>query len=116
MPTEIQLQSALLLEAPRVLTSARLFRRNVGAARFKGHVVQFGIPGQCDLYAITRASIHVEVELKLWMGRLRPAQIEWKSFCESWGVRWVLLQSWKQESVDQTVRRWIYELQSSLNG
>jgi hypothetical protein len=93
-PSEAQLKSAFLLAAPVALPNLRLFVRDVGAARMRGgHVVRFGVKGQCDLWGLTRQSLHIELELKRHDGRLSPDQLRWSEWCATWGVRWVLLKA-----------------------
>jgi len=110
---ESTIQDAFLLAAPRLLPSVRLFRRNVGVAQLTGgHVVRFGIKGQCDVYGLVRGGGHLEVELKSKTGRLSPEQQAWAKFCRSWGVPHVVLWPLAGESVEQTVARWCAELSS----
>jgi hypothetical protein len=109
---ESSLQTALLLAAPARLPALRLFRRNIGAARMGGDfVVRFAIPGQCDLYGITRGGGHIEVELKSLKKPLSPEQKAWGVWCVEWGVPHVVLRSADGETVEQTVGRWCVELE-----
>jgi len=114
-PLESKLQTALLLAAPRELPDLRLFRRNVGSGQFvdyagHGRVVQFGIAGQADLYTIARGGMHTEVELKSATGTLSTEQKKWADFCHAWGVPHIVLKAKKDETVEETVRRWCTEL------
>ncbi|RMG17749.1 MAG: hypothetical protein D6729_08280 [Deltaproteobacteria bacterium] len=62
---------------PRVFgtrSDMRLWRANVGAARFGRHVVKFGIPGQADLTGILPGGIRLEIEVKGPTGRQSPQQ------------------------------------------
>lgn len=114
-PTESQLQQALLLAAPIGLPSWRLFRRNIGSATMRGGFeVKFGIKGQCDLYGLIRGGQHVEIELKAAGKRIKPGsdQDQWRAWCVSWGVPHVVLTGLKNETVDDTVFRWINELRA----
>jgi hypothetical protein len=115
--TESQLQVKLLLVAPERFPDLRLFRRNVGSARMQGgHVVQFAIPGQCDLYGVTRGGkCHLEVELKAAGKRLEPDQKNWASWCASWGIPHIVLTGGKDETVEETVDRWCDELRELLS-
>lgn len=116
-PSEAQLQTAFLLAAPAALPTLRLFRRNIGVARLHGgHVVRFGVPGQSDLWGVTRGGVHLEVECKAYGGRLSPDQLRWSEWCATWGIRWVLLKAWKGETSEQTVERWVYEVRMALDG
>jgi hypothetical protein len=85
---------------------------NVGAARalHGGHVVQYGIAGQCDLYGLVRGGHHIECELKSARGVLNPEQESWMNWCIAWGVPHLVLKAVKGESIDQTVSRWCEEL------
>lgn len=113
---ESQLQTAFLLAAPARLPAVRLFRRNVGAARMHGDVVvRFAIPGQCDLYGITRGGGHVEVELKSLKKPLSVEQKAWAAFCKEWGIPHTVLRSLAGETVKQTVDRWCVELKRLID-
>jgi hypothetical protein len=105
---EITLQGLLLLRAPFALPELRLFRRNVGGGRLQGgHVVKFGIKGQCDLYGLVRGGRHLEIELKASAGELSDKQEAWRTFCDGWGVPWVALYEYPNETKEETVERWI---------
>lgn len=111
MSLESQLQSALLLAAPARIPDLRLFRRNIGEAKLKGgYTVQFGIPGQCDLYGITRGGVHLEVELKGLKTPLSVEQRVWKDWCDEWQIPHIVLRAGKDETVKETVDRWCREL------
>jgi hypothetical protein len=110
MSLESQLQAVLLLVAPKRFPTLRLFRRNVGAAKMHGVTVRFAIPGQCDLYGITRNGGHLEVELKAAGKRLSPDQRAWAAWCAEWEVPHIVLIAEKEETVEQTVERWCREL------
>lgn len=114
MNLESQLQVRLLLVAPERLPALRLFRRNIGSATLRGFKVQFAIPGQCDLYGITRGGGHLEIELKSASGSLKPDQRIWKSWCEEWRVPHVVLHAEKRETIEETVDRWCLELRDLL--
>lgn len=123
MTLESSLQVALLLAAPRELPDLRLFRRNIGAVRFMGgqptsskRAVQFGIAGQSDLYALVRGGMHIEIELKAASAPKRPPpdQEAWANWCKSWGVPHIVLRGEKEETVEQTVKRWCNELRNLL--
>ena len=113
---ETTLQLALLLAAPRALPNLRLYRRNVGSARAlrTGQVVQYGLEGQADLYALVRGGRHVEIELKAARGVLSPAQESWRNWCIAWGIPHVVLKAENGETVEQTVKRWCDELAHQL--
>lgn len=117
MSLESQLQTAMLLAAPACLPSLRLFRRNVGEAKMRsGHTVNFGIAGQCDLYGFLRGGRVVEVELKAAGKKIKPGsdQDKWRTWCLEWGVPHIVLTGRKEESVAETVARWIEELRALL--
>jgi hypothetical protein len=113
-PLESELQSALLLAAPRALPTLRLFRRNVGAATYGAHTVTFGIRGQCDIYALARGGLHVELELKAAGGRLSKDQARWGAFCRTWEIPYALLHTDHGETIGETIVRWIAEINSML--
>lgn len=110
IPTESDLQWALLAAAPAAIPQLRLFRRNVGTVRVHNRVMRFGVAGQADLYGIFRGGRHLEVELKAAGGRLSPEQRAWRDFCLSWQIPHVLLVGGADERIEQTVARWIQEL------
>ena len=112
---ESTLQAALLLRAPESLPDIRFFRRNIGRARgWSGQVIHFGIKGQCDLYGILKGGQLVEVELKADTGHLKEDQEAWRDWCLSWNVPWILLKAKKNETVEQTVARWLIELRAYI--
>lgn len=109
--TESQLQVALLLAAPARLPSLRLFRRNVVAVRIEERTVRAGIKGQCDLYGYVRGGRIIEIELKSATRRSTPEQVVWAEWCKAWGVPHLLLRAAKDETVENTVNRWCFELE-----
>ena len=108
---ETTLQLALLLAAPRALPNLRLYRRNVGSARAlrTGQVVQYGLEGQADLYALARGGWHGEVEVKRFT-KLSPEQEHWRDWCREWGVPWACVEARRDEPPTATVDRWVAEL------
>jgi hypothetical protein len=116
---EIDLQALLLEIAPQAIPSLRLFRRNIGVARYKqapqapthlpqpSRRVKFGIKGQCDLYGYFKGGRGIEIELKSKNGKLSKEQEAWCSWCQGWGVRWVALWPFKDETPEKTIERWI---------
>lgn len=115
MSLESHLQSLLLLAAPLALPSIRFFRRNIGKAKYGEHTVRFGIPGQCDLYAIGRGGkLHLEVELKNVGKTLNQDQKAWRDWCLEWEVPHIVLKALKDETDVQTIERWLEELRSTL--
>ena len=112
MSLESQLQVALLLAAPTRLPSVRFFRRNIGAAKMHGGAtVRFAIPGQADLYGVTRGGGHLEVELKAAGRHLEPDQRAWAAWCAEWEVPHIVLTGRKEETIEETVERWLGELE-----
>jgi hypothetical protein len=117
---EIDMQSMLLLAAPKVLPRLRLFRRSIAAVRLRDELteeerfVRFGIAGQCDLYGIEHGGKHIEIELKA-LGRKRtPKQDAWWSFCMSWRVPYLVLAPRAGETPEQTIDRWLREIEAEL--
>lgn len=109
---EGELQSALLLEAPKRIPRVRLFRRNVGTVRIGERVMRFGVAGQCDLYALVQGGLHIELELKAADGRLSTAQHAWAKFCTHWSVPYLLLRAEVDEPVPDTAARWCEQIAS----
>lgn len=112
-PIESELQAALLLAAPHAIPHLRLFRRNVGVARFGEHKVKFGIKGQSDIYGVFRGGQIIELELKAADGRLSKEQIAWREFCLVWGIPHLVLRALDQESKTDTVTRWLREIREA---
>lgn len=116
MNHESRLQAKLLLEAPKRFADMRLFRRNIGSATMRGgYTVNFGIPGQADLYAIVRGGRHVEIELKSVGKTLEPDQRNWASWCAEWGIPHIMLQAKKDETDEEVIDRWCGELEKLLD-
>ena len=71
----------------------RLWRANVGAARFGRHVVRFGIPGQADLTGILPGGIRLEIEVKGPHGRQSREQQAFQRMIGRFGGVYVLARS-----------------------
>jgi hypothetical protein len=113
MNPESRLQAKLLLEAPKRFADLRLFRRNIGSATMRGgYTVAFGIPGQCDLYGVTRGGRHLEIELKSVGKRVAPGsdQDNWANWCAEWGIPYAVLTAKKNETDDEVIDRWCNEI------
>ena len=103
-------QSTLFLEAPKVLSDLRLFRRQVMAGKIDGRYMKAGIRGQSDVYGFWRGSRAVELELKSLTGSTTPEQRAWREFCLAWGIPHLVLKPQKMETVEETVARWLREI------
>ena len=119
MNLESQLQQRLLLSAPSRLPDIRFFRRNVGKVKVtrkdgKEYTMRFALPGQCDLYGITRGGRHLECELKGPGKKLEPDQVKWRDWCLEWRIPHIVLTAQKNELETQTVERWLDELGALL--
>lgn len=114
-PLESELQSALLLAAPAALPRLRLFRRNIGKAKFgeKERVVSFGVKGMADLWGYWRGGRAIELELKTATGVSSKEQKAWAAFCKAWGVTHLVLRARDGETIEQTIRRWESEIAST---
>ena len=77
-----------------------------------GATVRFAIKGQSDLYWISRGGGHGEVELKAFGKYLEPDQKAWASWCKEWGIPHIVLTGGKDETVGETVERWLAELET----
>lgn len=108
---ESELQARLLGAIPSRIPSLRLFRRMVGAAEVRGATVSFGVKGQADLHGYWQGGRGIEVELKAAGGRLSEEQKRWRSFCERWGVEHRVLTARADETAEETIERWLSELQ-----
>ena len=90
--TEHAIQNAILREfATR--GDMRLWRANVGAARFGGQVVRFGVPGQADLTGILPNGLRLEIEVKSASGRQSTDQRHYQAMIERFGGVYVLARS-----------------------
>jgi hypothetical protein len=113
MTTEATLQTALLLTAPEAIPNLRLFRRNVGVTKLDDRVIRFGVAGMADLWGYWRGGSGIEVELKTATGSLSTDQKRWQAFCHEWGVPHIVLKAQKDETVEETVKRWCDEIESA---
>lgn len=85
----------------------RIWRANVGAARYQGQVVTFGVPGQADLTGILPVTVHcpacgllagrvgmrLEIEVKRLDGRQSLAQERYQRLIQRFGGCYVLAHS-----------------------
>lgn len=110
---ESELQAALLLAAPSALPDLRLFRRNVSVVEIDGRRIKHGIKGQADLYGYWKGGQAVELELKALGGSTREGQKEWAAFCQEWGVTYLMLKPFKEETIKTTIDRWLTEILAS---
>lgn len=119
MPIELTLQRMLLTRAATALPDVRMFRRNVMRVQTDdGRVVKNGIKGQADIHGYVKRNplaIPFEVELKSAEGSLSPEQKAWAAFCDAWRVPYVVLQQHHQETLDETVNRWLSELRTWID-
>jgi hypothetical protein len=105
---ERSLQNVFRMQLTQAIPTLRAFVRSVGVFELEdGRVFRAGIKGQCDIYAMARGGLHIELELKAEKGRLTKEQIAWRDFCIEWGVPWLLLQPARGELVEATMERWI---------
>jgi hypothetical protein len=117
---ESDLLAALLLEAPRAFPELRLFRRNVSKVKIldprtgRSRSMRFALPGQCDLWGVLVGGIHIEIELKSATGSLEPDQRVWRDFCAEWCIPYALLKARADESIPQTIARWLVELRATI--
>ncbi len=90
--TERQTQNAILREFG-TRNDMRLWRANVGVARFGRRTVAFGIPGQADLTGILPGGIRLEIEVKGPNGRQTEDQRNFARMIERFGGIYVLARS-----------------------
>lgn len=106
---------ALIVKVPTVLPYVRIYRRDIlnvtASARGRSWRVRAGIPGQADAYALTKSGEHIEIETKAAAGRMADEQKAWRAFCLEWRIPHLVLRERKGETPDQTVNRWIAELE-----
>jgi len=102
--TEKQAQNAILRvygRDPRV----RLWRANVGVARFGNRRVAFGVPGQADLTGILPGGIRLEIEVKGPRGRQSQKQRCYQQMIEAFGGVYVLARS--VDDVQRAIGRYL---------
>lgn len=116
--SESDLMRAFLAEATERFPKLRLFRRNVVAAQLGDRFVRAGVRGQADIYGFLNRlqgpALPLEIEIKSATGRLTKDQETWRSFCERWGVPYLLLIESPTETASQTVDRWCLLLKQLL--
>jgi len=56
----------------------------------------------------------IEIELKSHSGQLSPEQKAWAAWCAEWGVPHVVLTGRRGETVEETVDRWVGELEALM--
>jgi len=110
---ESELQAALFLQAPFAIPDLRLFRRNISVVRIGDRRIKHGIKGQSDIHGYWKGGQAIELELKALGGSTREGQKEWAAFCQEWGVTYLLLKPFKEETVKTTVDRWLTEIRAS---
>lgn len=88
---ESEYVTELLLTAPKILPTIRLFKRSVGVFNVDGRTFRAGMKGQADLYGLIKGGRHLEIEVKNVRGILRDEQKKWRVFCELWGIPWLEL-------------------------
>jgi len=107
---ERDIQQAILREFGR-RRDLRLWRANVGAARFGRRVVQFGVPGQADLTGLVPVQalctcprceavfygpaqgVRLEIEVKAPRGRQSQVQRQFQAMIERFGGLYILARS-----------------------
>ena len=121
--TEATLRQRLMIEAPRAIPNLRLFYRNIIDQRVerngRSYSLKSGTPGMADLFGFyrTRAgpAIPIELELKAWNGVQSKEQIAWMTFVTMMTIPFLLLRQRKTETTDQTVSRWLTEVEALLS-
>jgi len=87
--TEKQIQNAILREfATR--QDLRLWRANVGAAKFGDQFVRFGFKGQADLTGLLYDGTRIEIEVKTKVGRLSKDQNNFWSMIDRFNGIYIL--------------------------
>lgn len=90
--TERQIQNEIL-RTFATRNDMRIWRANVGAAKYKGRLVMFGVPGQADLTGILPGGIRLEIEVKSPEGRQTKEQKAYQSIIERFGGCYILARS-----------------------
>lgn len=109
---ETDLLHLFIERVPFVMPEVRVFRRNIINVVTKHGRVRNGIKGQSDAYAVVKGGRHIEVEAKSATGSLTKEQRAWLAFCEAFAIPHLVLAARRDESPDETVGRWISELQT----
>ena len=89
---EKQLQNAILRTFGTRL-DMRIWRANVGVARYGDRVVVFGLPGQADISGLLPGGIRLEIEVKSPTGRQSEDQRNFQAMIERFGGVYVLARS-----------------------
>jgi hypothetical protein len=114
--TEAELLTRAMARVPYVFPNVRVFRREIyHGVTLSGHHVKIGRPGQGDAYAYVRGGRIVEIEAKSAKGRLRESQIAWRTFCQSFGIPYVVWRALKGEAPEATVERWCEQLRAIVS-
>ena len=113
---ETDLLHAFMAAVPYALPQCRVFRRNIinRVVVVDGRKVPFrsGQPGQGDAYALVQGGRHIEIETKASDGRMKAAQVRWRSWCRLWRIPHLVLRAGKAEAPTDTVTRWVDELRT----
>lgn len=106
---------------------ARLFRRQIIDKTVRElrservHQLKAGIKGQADVYGFVRvnmtkfAPIPIEIEFKGLKTKVEPEQEMWRQFCENWNIPHLILRAAHDETDEQTLTRWAFELDKFIN-
>jgi len=90
--TEKEIQNDIL-RAFGTVTTLRLWRANVGAARIGTRTIRFGIPGQADLTGILPDGRRLEIEVKAPAGRQTAQQRSFQNMIERFHGVYILARS-----------------------
>ena len=108
LATENELRDAFVAMVPFQLPDVRVFVRTILNVEAKGGWrARAGIPGQCDLYAVRKGGLHIEIECKAAKHKWYRAQIAWREFCQEWSIPYLVLRALPGEHPHTTVGRWI---------
>ena len=103
--TETELRRIYVAEATREFTEVRFFIRNVGSFAVGDARVRAGIKGQADVYFYMRGGRGGEIELKNIHTPQTKEQKAWQSFCEAWGIPYLLLRAQSDDPIDDWLVR-----------
>ena len=120
--TEQTLRERFLVEAPKAIPTLRLFYRNIIDQRVerngRSYSLKSGTAGMADLFGFDRRgspAIPVELELKAWNGVQSKEQIAWMTFVTTMKIPFLLLRQKRTETTEQTVSRWLTEVEAMLS-
>ena len=111
LASENDLRNAFVARVPFVFPHVRPFIRTIlNVDAVGGWRARAGIPGQADVYAVTKGGGHIEIEMKAAKSKWYAAQLAWRRFCAEWSIPYLVLRVLPNELPAVTLERWLEEL------